>query len=147
MAQSVSDIQPKSGLRKRKKDTATVSQQLHVCISAHQGLEVAVSIIVVKSVVATKWDHSHEVIQTGNGSQLRRTSAHPSVESRSRHFLLMIKYDKQNILLKSLACVRDIDGLTLYFDFQCFTSPLLIRDENQTSAGRNHQTSTWLRVL
>ena len=27
--------------------------------------------------------------------------------------------------------MRDIDGLTLYFDFQCFTSHLLIGDENQ----------------
>ena len=27
--------------------------------------------------------------------------------------------------------MRDIDGLTLYFDFQSFTSPLLIGDENQ----------------
>ena len=33
------------------------------------------------------------------------------------------------ILLKTLAYVRDIDGFTLYFDFQCFTS--LIGDENQ----------------
>ena len=37
----------------------------------------------------------------------------------------------ENILLKTLAYVRDIDGLTLYFDFPCFTSLLLIRDENQ----------------
>ena len=35
------------------------------------------------------------------------------------------------ILLKILAYVRDIDGLTLHFYFQCFTSPLLIGDENQ----------------
>ena len=34
------------------------------------------------------------------------------------------------ILHKTLAYVRDIDGLTLYFDFQCFTSPSLVRDEN-----------------
>ena len=27
--------------------------------------------------------------------------------------------------------MRNIDGLTLYFYFQCFTSPLLIEDENQ----------------
>ena len=35
------------------------------------------------------------------------------------------------ILLKTLAYVRDIDALTLYFDFQCFTSPCLVGDENQ----------------
>ena len=35
------------------------------------------------------------------------------------------------ILIKTLAHVRDIDGLTLYFEFQCFTSPLLIGDQNQ----------------
>ena len=35
------------------------------------------------------------------------------------------------ILLKTLAYVRDIDSLTLYFDFQCFNTPLLIGDENQ----------------
>ena len=35
------------------------------------------------------------------------------------------------ILLKILAYVRDIDGLTLFFEFQCFTSQLLIGDENQ----------------
>ena len=39
-----------------------------------------------------------------------------------------------SILLKTLAYVSDIDGLTLYFDFQCFTSPLLIGDENQFRA-------------
>ena len=61
---------------------------------------------------------------------------------------------KEVILLKTLAYVRDFDGLTLYFEFQCFTCQLLIGDDNQfwgenqqTSAGRNHQTSTWLRVL
>ena len=63
-------------------------------------------------------------------------------------------YKYPNILLKTLAYVRDIDGLILYFDFQCFTSPLLIGDKNQfwaknhqTSAGRNNQTSTWLQLL
>ena len=35
------------------------------------------------------------------------------------------------ILHKTLAYVRDIDGLTLYFDFQCFTFPPLVGDENQ----------------
>ena len=35
------------------------------------------------------------------------------------------------ILLKTLAYVKDIDGLTKYFEFQCFTSQLLIGDENQ----------------
>ena len=39
--------------------------------------------------------------------------------------------ENKTILLKPLAYVRDIDGLTLYFDFQCFTSPLLIENENQ----------------
>ena len=39
--------------------------------------------------------------------------------------------ENNTILLKTLAYVRDIDGLTSYFDFQCFTSPLLIGDENQ----------------
>ena len=34
-------------------------------------------------------------------------------------------------LLKTLAYVRDIDGLTKYFELQCFTSQLLIGDENQ----------------
>ena len=38
---------------------------------------------------------------------------------------------KLSILLKTLAYVRDIDGPTLYFDFQCFNSSLLIGDENQ----------------
>ena len=36
-----------------------------------------------------------------------------------------------HIILRTLAYERDFDGLTLYFDFQCFTSPLLIGDENQ----------------
>ena len=40
-------------------------------------------------------------------------------------------YSSGYILLKTLAYVRDIDGLTLYFDFQCFTSPPLVGDENQ----------------
>ena len=39
--------------------------------------------------------------------------------------------DAKLILLKTLAYVRDIDGLTFYFDIQCFTSPLQIGDENQ----------------
>ena len=32
-----------------------------------------------------------------------------------------------SILHKTLAYVRDIDVLTLYFDFCCFTSPLLMK--------------------
>ena len=48
------------------------------------------------------------------------------------HCLLWLNIKStHSILLKTLAYVKDIDGLTLYFDFQCFTSPLLIGDDNQ----------------
>ena len=59
----------------------------------------------------------------------------PVLESRFQCGLKSVQlippYTASGILLKTLAYVRDIDGLTLYFDFQCFTSPLLIGDENQ----------------
>ena len=47
------------------------------------------------------------------------------------NYLLRTYHTTLTILLKTLAYVRDIDGFTLYFDFQCFNFPLLIGDENQ----------------
>ena len=52
------------------------------------------------------------------------------VKSSTNNRLCFLHRPRLTILLKTLAYVKDFDALTLYFEFQCFTSQLLIGDDN-----------------